>query len=188
MIDRTLAKWPTSALAHSVKGDTLGFGHPEAAIAEFDTALQLDPNYPPAYQNKGAALTLLGRSREALLPLQIAVRLSPKDPSAALMRFLLCHAHLHLREYHEAIDECRRSLNLNNLFWLPYVDLVVAYQATGKLDETKQALVQLYDLRPDFTVERYQQLVFKMSRNPQFRDEITGIFVEGMRKAGVREH
>ncbi|WFU78592.1 tetratricopeptide repeat protein [Bradyrhizobium sp. CIAT3101] len=188
LIDRALAKWPTNALAHSVKGDTLGFGHPEAAIAEFDTALQLDPNYPPAYQNKGAALTLLGRSREALAPLQIALRLSPKDPSAALMHFLLCHAHLHLREYAEAIDECRRSINLNNLLWLPWVDLVVAYQATGQFDETKQALAQLYDLRPDFTVQRYQQLVFKMSSNPRFRDEITEIFVEGMRKAGVREH
>jgi len=187
LIDQGLAKRPSSALAHVVKGEVLRFGHPEAAIAEYDAALEIDPNYPPAYFYKGSALTLAGRAREALSQLQTALRVSPKDPLAAGMRFTLCQAHLQLREYAEAIDECRRSINLNKMYWYAYPNLVVAYGATGQLKEARQALAELYQLRPEFTVERYQQLGFAFSSNPQFRKELAKILVEGLRKAGVRE-
>ena len=187
LIGKALAKRPSSALAHVVKGEVLRFGHPEAAIAEYDAALEFDPNYPPANFYKGSALILTGRSREGLIPLQIALRVSPKDPLAAGMHFTLCHAHLHLREYADAIEECRRSINLNKEYWYAYPDLVVAYGATGQALQAKQALAELYQLRPEFTVERYQQLGFEFSSNPKFRKELVKILVDGMRKAGVRE-
>jgi tetratricopeptide (TPR) repeat protein len=187
LIDQALAMRPSSALAHVVKGEVLRFGDPAAAVAEYDAALQIDPNYPPAYFYKGSALMLAGRSREALSPLHIALRVSPKDPLAAGMRFTLCHAHLHLREYAAAIDECRRSINLNKEYWYAYPDLIVAYEATGQPQEARRALAELYQLRPEFTVERYRQLGFEFSGNPQFRKELLEILVEGMRKAGVRE-
>jgi TolB-like protein len=82
LIDRALAKQPFGALAHTVKGETIRFGNPEAAIAEYDAALQIDPNYSPAYLLKGAALILSGRARESFSQVQIALRLSPKDPFA----------------------------------------------------------------------------------------------------------
>lgn len=47
---------------------------------------------------------------------------------------------MHLREYAEAIGECRRALGLNAAYWYVYPDLVVAYRATGQLDQSKQAL------------------------------------------------
>jgi TolB-like protein len=187
LIDKALSKRPSSALAHVVKGEVLRFGHPVAAIAEYDAALEFDPNYPPANFYKGSALILTGRSREALSPLHAALRVSPKDPLAAGMRFTLCHAHLHLREYADAIEECRRSINLNKDYWYAYPDLIVAYEETGQPLQAKQALAELYQLRPEFTVERYQQLGFEFSSNPQFRKEVVKILVEGMRKAGVRE-
>jgi TolB-like protein/Flp pilus assembly protein TadD len=187
LIDRALAKRPSSALAHTVKGEVNRLGNPEAAIAEYDAALQTDPNYPPAYMFKGNALTMSGRSREALSQVQIALRLSPKDPLAPIMRYYLCHAHLHLREYVDAIDECRRALNLNKAFWYLYPDLIVAYSETGQLEQARQALADLYRIRPEFTVQRFQQLAFSFSSNPQFRKELEEILIEGMRKAGVRE-
>jgi TolB-like protein len=187
LIDKALAKRPSSALAHVVKGEVLRFGHPEAAIAEYDAALEFDPNYPPAYFYKGSALILTGRSREALSPLHTALRVSPKDPLAAGMRFTLCHAYLHLREYADAIDECRRSINLNKEYWYAYPDLIVAYESTERRLEARQALAELYQLRPEFTVERYQQLGFAFSSNPQFRKDLVEILVAGLRKAGVRE-
>jgi tetratricopeptide (TPR) repeat protein len=63
--DRALAKRPASALAHMVKGETLRNvrGHPEEAITEYDAALEIDPNYPPAYLSKGIALIQSGRAR-----------------------------------------------------------------------------------------------------------------------------
>jgi adenylate cyclase len=114
------------------------------------------------------------------------LRLSPKDPAAGTWRFFLCHAHVHLRQYNEGIEECRRSISLNKLDWFPYADLISAYGATGQLEMAQQMLAELNAIRPDFTVQWFQQIGYARSSNPQFRREYDDI-VEGLRKAGVRE-
>nr|WP_249817029.1 hypothetical protein [Bradyrhizobium sp. 160] len=123
---------------------------------------------------------------EAFSPIQIALRLSPKDPAAGTWRFFLCHAHVHLRQYKEGIEEYRRSINLNKSDWFPYVDLISAYGATGQSEMAQQVLVELNAIRPDFTIQWFKQIGYARSSNPQFRREYDGI-VEGLRKAGVRE-
>ncbi|MGY3075396.1 TolB-like protein [Bradyrhizobium sp. LM6.10] len=97
LIDRVLSKSSASASAHTTKGTILLFGRPEEALAEYDTALEIDPNNPAAYATKAIALIASGRAREAFSPVQLALRLSPRDPFAFQWRFWLCHAHLHLQ-------------------------------------------------------------------------------------------
>ena len=186
LIDRALSKAPASAMAHVVKGDILRFGHPEEALAEYDAALEINPNFPAAYTNKGNALILSGRAREAFSPDQLALRVSPKDPLAVTSHWNLCHAHLHLQEYKEAIEECRRTINMNNSYWYAYVDLISAYGTTGQLDQARQTLAELNKTRPDFTVHWYRQVGYAFSSNPQFRREFDDL-LDGLRKGGVRE-
>jgi tetratricopeptide (TPR) repeat protein len=186
LIDRALSKRPRSALAHVVKGEIIRFGHPEEALPEYDAALEIDPNFPVAYASKGQVLIVAGRAREAFSPVQFALRLSPKDPLAASWHYHLCHAHLHLHEYEEAIEECRRAINMNNSFWYAYTDLVSAYGATGQLEQAHQTLAELNKIRPDFTVQWFRQLGYAFSSNPQFRREFDDI-LDGLRKGGVRE-
>ena len=119
LIDQVLAKRPATANAHIAKGNILNYGNPQEALPEYDAALEIDPNSPVAYATKGIVLITAGRAREAFSPVQIALRLSPKDPAASTWRFFLCHAHVHLRQYNEGIEECRRSINLNKLDWFP---------------------------------------------------------------------
>ncbi|NOJ39018.1 adenylate/guanylate cyclase domain-containing protein [Bradyrhizobium australiense] len=186
LIDQVLAKRPATASAHIAKGSILQHGNPEGALPEYDAALEIDPNSPVAYASKGIGLLTAGRAREAFSPVQIALRLSPKDPAAGTWRFFLCHAHVHLRQYNEGIEECRRSINLNKLDWFPYADLISAYGATGQLEMAQQMLAELNAIRPDFTVQWFQRIGYARSSNPQFRREYDDI-VEGLRKAGVRE-
>jgi adenylate cyclase len=186
LIDQVLAKRPASALAHMTKGLILHYGNPEGALREYDAALEIDPNWPVGYGAKGNALILAGRAREAFSPLQIALRLSPKDPAAGNWHFNLCHAHVHLQEYNEAVEGCRRSINLNKSSWWPYVDLISVYGATGQLELARQTLAELNAIRPDFTVQWIQQLGYAYSSNPQFRREYDEI-LDGLRRAGVRE-
>ena len=186
LIDRVLSKSSASASAHATKGAILLFGHPEEALAEYDAALEIDPNNPAVYAAKAIALIGSGRAREAFSPAQLALRLSPRDPLAFQWRYWLCHAHLHLHQYGEAIEECRRSANLNNSSWYAYVDLTSAYGATGQLEQAQQSLTELNKLRPDFTIHWYRELVYSISTNPQFRREIDDI-LDGLRKGGVRE-
>ncbi len=186
LVDRALSKRPASALAHNVKGDTLRFGHPEEALPEYDAAIEIDPNFPVAYAAKGITLILSGRAREAFSQAQLALRLSPKDPLAVSWHFNLCHAHLHLHEYKEAIEECRRTMNMNNSYWFAYVDLISAYGATGQLEQARQMLAELIKIRPDFTVQSFRQYGYAHSSIPQFRREFDDI-LDGLRKGGVQE-
>ena len=186
LIDQVLAQRPATANAHATKGNILNYGNPEEALPEYDAALEIDPNSPVAYASKGIVLITAGRARESFSPIQIALRLSPKDPAAGTWRYFLCHAHVHLHQYKEGIEECRRSINLNKTDWLPYVDLVSAYGATGQLEMAQHALVELNAIRPDFTIQWFRQIGYARSSNPQFRREYDDI-IEGLRKAGVRE-
>jgi adenylate cyclase len=70
LIDKALSKSPANALAHVVKGDTIRFGNPEAALDEYDAALEINPNFADAHANKAIALILSGRAREAFSPIQ----------------------------------------------------------------------------------------------------------------------
>jgi len=186
LIDRALSRRPATAMAHVVKGDILRFGNPEEALAQYDAALEINPNFPVAYAQKGIALILSGRARESFSATQLALRLSPKDPSAVGWRFNLCHAHLHLHEYKEAIEECTRTINMNNVFWLAYIDLISAYGTTGQLEQARQTLAELNKIRPDSTMKWHREFVYGMSSNPQFRREIDDL-LDGLRKGGVPE-
>jgi adenylate cyclase len=186
LTDQVLAKRPATANAHVAKGNILNYGNPEESLPEYDAALEIDPNSPVAYASKGIALVAAGRAREAFSPVQIALRLSPKDPSAGTWHFFLCHAHMHVHQYNEAVEECRRSINLNKLDWLPYPDLISAYGATDQLDMAQQMLAELNAIRPDFTLKWFRQMGYARSSNPQFRREYDDI-LDGLRKAGVRE-
>jgi adenylate cyclase len=186
LIDQVLAKRPATVNAHIAKGIILHYGNPEGALSEFDAALEIDPNSPVAYAIKGSALVAAGRAREAFSPVQIALRLSPKDPAASDWHFFLCLAHVHVHQYNEAIEECRRSINLNKLNWLPYPYLISAYGATDQLEMAQQTLTELNAIRPDFSVQWFQQIGYAHSSNPQMRQEYDDI-LDGLRKAGVRE-
>ena len=186
LIDQVLSKRPTSANAHITKGNILLYGDPEGALPEFDAALEADPNSPIAYATKGIALVTAGRSHESFDPVQIALRLSPKDPARSTWHFFLCHAHVHVQQYNQAIEECRHSINLNKLYWMPYVDLISAYGATGQFEMTPQTTAELDAILPDFTVQWFRQIGYARSSNAQFRREYDNI-LDGLRKAGVRE-
>ena len=186
LVDQVLAKRPTSAYAHITKGNILLYGNPEGALPEFDAALEVDPNSPVAYATKGIALVTVGRAHDAFSPVQIALRLSPKDPAAGIWHFFLCHSHLHVHQYNEAVEECRRSINLNKLNWLPYVDLISAYGEMGELELARQMLAELNAIRPDFSIQWFKKIGYARSSNPQFRREYDDI-LDGLRKAGVRE-
>lgn len=186
LIDRALSKRPASAMAHVVKGDIVRFGNPEAALHRYDAALEINPNFPAAYSGKGDALILSGRPHEALSVTQRAFRLSPKDPAAVAWRWTLCNAHLQLHDYDEAIDQCRRTVNMNSAFWFAYVNLVAAYGATRQFEQARLSLSELNKIRPDFTIQWYRDFGYALTRNPEFRREFDGI-LDNLRTVGVRE-
>ena len=81
----TLARNPSSSLAHNNLGAFLSQtpGRLEAALAEYDLALQIESNYPEAHLNRGSVLSQMpGRLSEAIAEYRIAIGLKPEYAEA----------------------------------------------------------------------------------------------------------
>ena len=75
---------PDDALAHVNLGSALLEipGRMPDAIAEYQSAVRIYPNYAEAHNNLGAILLQSGRTTEAVAEYQAAVRLDPDYPDA----------------------------------------------------------------------------------------------------------
>jgi lipoprotein NlpI len=63
-------------------------GEYDRAIADFDEVLRLNPNYAPAYRNRGMAQFKVAKFEAAALDLAKALELSPTDAYVALWLYL----------------------------------------------------------------------------------------------------
>jgi len=66
---------------YALRGDILSSaGEHAAAIQDYDKAIQLRPNDPTIYNNRGIALANLGKTREALADLNAAMDMASAIP------------------------------------------------------------------------------------------------------------
>lgn len=153
------------------------------ALDELETAIALDRNFALAYGEVGITKIQLGRSEEAFVPLETAIRLSPRDPQLNIWYYRICHAHEHLAHDAEAIEWCRKSVAIAP-FWFAYVNLAASYAYMGQQAEARAAVAELLRLQPGFTVHRWASTPY--SNNPLWLKQYARI-TEGLRKAGLPE-
>ena len=79
----------------------------EDSLAEFERALQLNPNFAMAQAYYGISLTYNGRWQEGYDAAQRAIRLSPRDPFQAVYYGISAYAQFVGRNYEEAIKLAR---------------------------------------------------------------------------------
>ncbi|MEB3311438.1 MAG: tetratricopeptide repeat protein [Snowella sp.] len=85
-------------------------GDLEAAIASWDQALALDPDFIPAWQSRGSALGNLGRLDEAITCFERVLILNPEDHQAWFNRGLVYEA---MNNSDEAIASYQKTLELD---------------------------------------------------------------------------
>ena len=81
----------------------------EEAIAEYSKAINLDPNYAKAYNNRGSAYSYLGDLRHAIVDYDKAIALDPEKPQPYANRGLAYSA---LGDPDQAIADLQRALSL----------------------------------------------------------------------------
>ena len=93
----------------------------QGAEREFKAAIAIDPNYAAAYQYYGYALFGMARGEEGLVAMKHAAELDPVSPS---VQTSLAWGYFLLRRHDEALEQCKRVLEL-------YPDFVPAHQLLG---------------------------------------------------------
>jgi tetratricopeptide (TPR) repeat protein len=96
-------------------------GQYDQAIAKFNQAIQLDPKYAIAYDNRALVEFLNKSPDKALADVNKAIELNPKIASAYYLRRLISFSH---ENYKKAIVDYNKAIEINPKF-------VVAYNNRG---------------------------------------------------------
>ena len=102
------------------------------AIAEFDRAIELDPNYATAYQWKTTPLGALGEFDRSIASDRKAIAL---DPLSLIVNADLAFNYLNAHRFDEAIAQSRKTLEIDPNFHVVRGYLAQGLQFTGKLAE-----------------------------------------------------
>ncbi|MFL6836964.1 MAG: winged helix-turn-helix domain-containing protein [Bradyrhizobium sp.] len=148
-------------------------------IAEYELALRLNPNFSPARGIYGVALAYRGRWEEGDRAARQALRLSPRDPFAAIYNGVAAYAQFVGRHYEEAIRLSREALRLRHDFVGAHRVLTAAAAMAGQDDVAKAALEALRRAQPTIS------LAWLETEMPFEHAEEREHYLEAFRKAGL---
>ena len=150
------------------------------SLAEFELALQLNPNFSLAQGYYGLALSYCGRWQEADLAARRALRLSPRDPFSAIYCGIAAYSQYVGHNYDEAMRLARESIRLRNDFVGGHRVLTAAAGMVGQNKTAKAALLELRRAQPNISID------WIVNQMPFKRDVDRSHYVEGFRRAGLQ--
>ena len=147
------------ATAHCVLGrvDT-ALGDHSSAVAELETAIDLNPSFALAHYGLALCLLFTGRPEAAIPEFMLAEQLSPHDPYLPVFRAVRAGAHCVLGQFQQA-EECARraSRHPRASFWA-YANLAGALAGQGRSEEARAAVSTLLEMQPDFSPEFFERV------------------------------
>jgi TolB-like protein/Tfp pilus assembly protein PilF len=149
------------------------------AIAEFELALRLNPNFSLAQGYYGLALSYCGRWQEGELAAQRALRLSPRDPASAIYYGIAAYTQYVGRNYSEAMRLSREGLRQRGDFVGAHRVLTAAAGMTGQRDVAAAALRELRRAQPNVS------LAWIASDMPIKEAVEMEHYLDGFRRAGL---
>ncbi|UPK02298.1 winged helix-turn-helix domain-containing protein [Bradyrhizobium sp. 170] len=167
--------WAHTALG-SVYFSTRRLDH---SLAEFELALQLNPNFSLAQGYHALALSYTGRWTDAYAATQRAIRQSPRDPSAAIYYGVAAYAQFVGRNYQEAIALAQEATRQRGDLTGAYRVLTVAAGMTGQIELARTALHELRRTQPNIS------LAWIATQLPWKHDADREHYLEGFRRAGL---
>jgi TolB-like protein/cytochrome c-type biogenesis protein CcmH/NrfG len=149
------------------------------SLAEFETALRLNPNFALAQGFYGLSLSYNGRWQEADEAARRAIRLSPRDPFIATYYGIVAYAQFIGRNYEDAIRMARESIRQRGDFVGGHRVLTAAAGMAGDGDLARNALQELRRTQPNISLAW-------IAANMPIRDEAErDHYLEGFLRAGL---
>jgi tetratricopeptide (TPR) repeat protein len=149
------------------------------SLAEFETALRLNPNFSLAQGYHGLALSYCGRWEEADAAARRALRLSPRDPFSAIFYGIASYAQFIGRDYAEAMRLAREGIRQRSDFVGAYRVLTAAAGMAGAHEVATAALQELRRTQPNIS------LAWIAEHMPIEQETEREHYLEGFRRAGL---
>ncbi len=149
----------------------------DAAIAEFERAFALNPNFID--YRYAAALIFVGEPARAIEVLELNIRLDPFRPWPFQFMGGACYM---LKRYGEAVRWLRESVSRLPNSQLPHLMLASAYAQFGQLEEARAEAAEVLRINPGFTIESWKPILL-LHKDPKDVEHRT----DGLRKAGLPE-
>lgn len=110
-LDKSIELWPKDAVAYAARGVARGMnGDQDAALQDFEHAVELDPDSYPGHMNRARILADRGKFADALVSYDRAVSLSSGDAVTYDGR---CWVRAALgKDLQEALADCDRAIKL----------------------------------------------------------------------------
>jgi TolB-like protein/Tfp pilus assembly protein PilF len=149
------------------------------SLAEFELALQLNPNFSLAQGYYGLVLAYCGRWEEADVAARRALRLSPRDPFSAIYCGIAAYSQYVARNYDDAMQLAREAIRQRADFVGGHRVYTAAAAMAGQQDIAEAALADLRRAQPNISIEWIaKEMPFQQDGERQH-------YLEGFRRAGL---
>jgi TolB-like protein len=148
------------------------------ALAEFEQALALNPNFSLALAYHGLVLSWIGRGQDGANAVRRALRLSPRDPFAAICKVVVAYAEFVGGNFPEAMRLAREGIRERPDLVAAYRVLTVAAAMAGERDVAAAALQELRRVQPNISLAWIAEHLPLEGRQRE-------TFLEAFRRAGL---
>ncbi len=177
--------WAHLALA----GVYVHLGRLDDALAEFEQALSLNPNFSLAQAYYGLALSYAGRWHEGVNAARRALRLSPRDPFSAICIGVVAYAEFVGRNYHEAMRLAREGVRQRFDLASACRVLTAAAAMAGEIELAKASLQELRRAQPNISLAWIaEHIPVTHDERDHYSEAFRGareLYLEAFRRAGL---
>lgn len=149
-----------NVFCHVVLGRLLTLaGDIDGALHHLRLATEMNPSFAQAHFGLAQALVYAGKPKEALSEIDLALKLSPKDPLRSMFLTLRSFCHFSLGDYASAEAAARSATQLQWAETWSRLALCCALVELGRGDEAKRIALETLRIEPGFSLERFGRLV-----------------------------
>ncbi|MGD8332877.1 MAG: tetratricopeptide repeat protein [Desulfobacterales bacterium] len=149
----------------------------EKGIQEYEKAVELIPNGADAYAFLARGLDLIGKTEEAILMSNKAMRLNPIPPNWYIVTRTAMYRNI--KNYNEALIWAEKAVKRQPRNFFARINRCSVYSLTGRMEEARLEADEVMKLNPKFSLKRLENSI------PYKNPEVKKRYIEALRKAGI---
>ena len=156
------------------------------ALAAFEQALAINPNFVPALAYYAQMLCFVGRGEEGKIVGRRALRLAPHDPFSPICSVAVAGAEFFAGNYREAIRLARQAVRRRADFSNAYRVLIASAAMAGEIELAKASVEELRRVQPNVSLAWVvDHVAAKDEPDTVAFHRTRELYIEALRRAGL---